>query len=151
MKDMEKYKLILLLLVTVCWSCQKDDNEQTNMGEPTYLKGTNWKLISFVDTEAGVSKEAKPADERSYILRFNDDNTLGGFSSTNELQGNYDADYSTHNVNITIGQRTFINELPDGNKYVEFLNNIQSFSMEKNELRLYYTDKKNYLLFKPQQ
>lgn len=148
---MEKYKLILLLLVAVCWSCQKNDDEQANMGEPTSLKGTGWKLISFVDTEAGVSKEAKPADDRYYILRFNDDNTLGGFSSTNELQGSYDADYSCNNVIITIGQKTFINEILDGPEYLDILNKIQSFSIKKSELRLYDTDKKNYLLFKPQQ
>ena len=142
--------LIYLLLVAVCWSCQKNDNGQTKMNESTSLQGTQWKLISFVDTETGVSKEAESKDKRSYTLRFNDDNTLGGFSSTNELDGSYEPDYSTNDINITIGQRTFINELLDGNKYVDLLNNIQSFSLEKNELRLYYADKKNYLLFKPQ-
>lgn len=147
---MEKYKLILLLLVAVCWSCQKNDNEQGDIGELTSLEGTQWKMISFVDSEAGVSKKAEPIGEKYYILKFNDDNTLVGFSSTNELQGSYEVDYSTSNVSITIGPRTFINEIHDGREYLDLLKNIQSFSLKKNELRLYYTDKKNYLLFKPQ-
>lgn len=148
---MEKYKLILLLLVAVCWSCQKNDNEQGDIGELTSLEGTQWKMISFVDTEAGVSKEAEPIGEKYYILRFNDDNMMVGFSSTNELHGSYEADYSINNINITIEPTTEVNELHDGNKYIELLNNTQGFSLKNNELRLYYTDKKNYLLFKPQQ
>ena len=82
-----------------------------------------------------------------YLLEFNKKKTFSGKSSTNKLQGNYEIDFTTHSIHITVGAMTQINELFDGKLYLETLNIVQSFDLQENTLRLYYNDKKNCLRF----
>jgi hypothetical protein len=133
--------LLLCLGVTGCK--EKDKKEET-----ANLTGTRWKLVGFV--ENGKLIEAEPKDcAECYALTFNIDRTLGTHSSTNGLFGTYSIDNNLSTIEITNLGGTKINELLDGKLYVETLLLIQSFSIVNNELKLYYANNKNYLLFKP--
>jgi hypothetical protein len=81
MKIIKLIKLILMLLfISSSWSCEendrqteKEDDEQTEM-DP--LKGTEWRLVGFVDAVTDKMKEAEPNDSRCYILIFETDSTV---------------------------------------------------------------------------
>jgi heat shock protein HslJ len=139
-------KIIAVLLITIggAYSCNEKEKPQA------LLANTKWKLIGFVDAVVDTIKMAKPIDDKCYLLTFNEDHTFSGVSSTNTLSGNYDIDYAVNNISLTIKLMTEINELFDGRLYLESLNSVQSFSLQENELRLYYNDKKKYLLYKLQ-
>jgi hypothetical protein len=115
------------------------------------LQGTAWQLVGFVDVETGEIKEIDPKEEDRCLyctLEFNTDNTFLAFSTANEIWGNYEVDYTTNNFRFVRVWSTLIYEPGDGDRYCEALRIIRSFSTQKNELRLYYNDKKNYLLFR---
>ena len=122
-----------------------------SLNEPEFtLKGTTWKLVGFVDTETGEVKEAEPINyERCYLITFNKDgNTFDGFSFNHPFCGRYVFDEGTSNINIYMEKMELpICERFDGDRYINSLNDIQSLGLQKNELRLYYNDKKNCLLF----
>ena len=116
--------------------------------EETGLKGTTWKLAGFMDVETGNLKVAEPDAPRCYILRFDTNSTFSGTSSTNEIYGEYRIDYEKSTLNITGYGGTKINELFDGLLFVKSFMSVQSFFLSDAELRLYYDNGKNYLLFK---
>jgi hypothetical protein len=132
-----KLAAILLLLAGMV-SCR--DNE-TNP-----LKDIRWKLTTFVD-ENGITREPEPDSNDCYTITFHSNNTFSGVSSTNAIQGNYTIDFknSTFRVNNVSG--TKINELFDGNLYVDKLMQVLTFSLIGKELTLYCNDKNNYLIF----
>ena len=69
----------------------------------------------------------------------------------NRLDGVYTIDFITGNINIHIAPMTLIYcDKEKEELYVEILNTVQSLSIQGNELRLYYNNNKNYLLFKKQ-
>jgi hypothetical protein len=127
-------------------------NEQPNSDESDTnrsLQDTNWKLAGIVDSETNTLKELKPDDcDRCYTLHFDTDSTLTGRSSVNDLFANYEIDFDLSSIQIKLA-RTKIYEPVDGELYVERLMAIQSFSVTDKELKLYYGEQGNYLLYKP--
>jgi len=137
--------------------------------ENNTLQGTKWKLAGIVDVQTGDMKELEPKDcEKCYTLTFDTahpfvssatnegikslgENYFVTLSVSNELGGNYIADYTSHSFQIIRFGGTKAGEMADGDFYVDpFWNReIKSFSLQGNELRLYYNGNKNYLLFKP--
>jgi META domain. len=136
-KDIEKgNKVVFLRDIPLVEGCQN-----------LKLTDTEWKLIGFVDAKQEQLKVAEPESERCYRLRFKEDNTLSGISSTNDITGAYET-FSNSSIKITNIGGTEINELYDGKLYVECLKNVKTFSITTKGLALYY-DSNNYLLFKP--
>jgi len=130
-------------------NAKPEDIEQNN--ENDTLQVTKWKLIGIVDVQTSDLTELEPKDcEKCYTLTFDTDSTFLTFSSTNELQGLYKVDYLSQTIQIADFGGTKINEIGNGNLYVKpfWEMTIQSFSIQKNELKLFYNENKNYLLFK---
>ena len=143
MKTILKLTAILLFASGIFCSCGKEEAGN----ESVSLKGTSWKLAGFADILTGETKEAEPVSEKCYHLIFNDDdNTLAGVACSNPLTGTYVLNEKKSSIRINIWALTEINELFDGNLYLESLNDVRYFSLNENELRLYYA--KKYLLFK---
>ena len=138
--------------------------------EAKSLQGTKWKLAGIVDVQTGEMKELEPKDcVKCYTLTFDTDNPFVGsatnegikswgenyfvtFSASNELGGNYMADYESHSFQIIRFGGTKAGEMADGYLYVNdtfWERGIKSFSLQENELRLYFNENKNYLLFQP--
>ena len=113
------------------------------------LTSTKWKFVCFVDAVTGEMKRAEPFATMYNFLIFNEDKILSGFSSSNELYGNYEIDTSTCGISIDIQAMSEVVECLDGSLFVELLNKVDFFSLQKHELRLYYNNKQNYLLLKP--
>lgn len=116
------------------------------------LQGTKWKLLGIGGLDKIAIQELEPKDcNECYTLVFGADKNFQIFSSTNQLHGVYDVDYITRNVRIIDFGGTKINEIGDGDLYVNpfWKKTIQSFSVAEQELRFYYGEYKDYLLFKP--
>jgi hypothetical protein len=125
-------------------------NDLAEWREIVILQGITWKLIAFVDTETGEIKEVEPKNyERCYHLTFHKGDTLQGVAFNHLFYGNYTFDEETSNIQIFKEQIPSMHmERFDGVQYLNSLDEIQSFFIQKNELKLYYNNKKNYLLFK---
>ena len=106
------------------------------------LKGTTWKLDGIYNADTKELKVLAPIEcEDCYSFTFDTDSTAQGKSTTNKL-----GVYLTNPVGI--GIETFIAEIGDGNLYVKSLNIIDKYTIDKDVLKLYYNDNKNYLEFK---
>jgi hypothetical protein len=110
------------------------------------LTGTKWKLTGFANVTNGITKTPEPDSENHYWIIFNDDNTISGKSSTNELVGSYEVNYETATLRITNFGGTKIGEILDGELFMKNLQSVYYFSMQETSLRLYYHEK-DYLLF----
>ncbi|MDR0295788.1 MAG: hypothetical protein LBH91_06370 [Prevotellaceae bacterium] len=138
-----KYTVLLLIVAGCFTSCEK--------GNVQLLEGTRWKLIGIVDVQTGDLIELEPINcNEYYTLTFDTGSTFQTFSSVNELQGIYKADYTNQTIQIVNFGGTKMGELGDGNLYADPFGEmaIQSFSLQGSELKLYYNDKKNYLKYK---
>ena len=138
----------LLLIFAGSFSACKEkiDNGITN------LEGSSWKLVGIVNTQTGALMELEPKGcDRCYTLTFEADNTYSVSSSTNDLFGEYIADYSTYGFQITLIDGTRVREIENGALYVTPFRDksIKSFSLQKDELRLYYEDNgvEHYMLY----
>ncbi|MDR0612046.1 MAG: META domain-containing protein [Dysgonamonadaceae bacterium] len=132
-----------------------DSNSADNATVPS-LTGNKWKLLGIVDVKTGELKALKSYTvdgkdcEKCYTVTFKEDGTFTGFSTTNELYGNYLINYSTHDFKISGLGGTKMGELGDGQIYDVILRTVQSFNLVENELKLYYNNKNNYLSFSEQ-
>jgi hypothetical protein len=113
------------------------------------LKGTTWKLVGFADVETGTLRKAVPEDcKRCYTITFNTDSTCYGHGFSNPIDyGIYKVDYEMSKIKIIYVVVTKVVPYFDENLFVETVNMVQYFSMQEDELKLYYNNKKNYLLF----
>ena len=133
-------------IIAVLTGCHKDKGcrewEQTTI-EPQALLNTKWKCTGFVNAKSCMIKKSE------HHLNFYEDGTLSG-CGCNVLVGNYKIDFITGNINIHNFITSEVLCPPEANEklYVETLNKVQFFSLQGNELRLYYNNKNNYLLFK---
>jgi hypothetical protein len=140
MKKILNFAAILLLLTSV-FACGKED-------EIVSLKDTKWKLVEFVHVSERTTKTPEPQSDQCYWIFFDSDTTFSGITSTNEVRGIYRINPPTSTIYIDNIGGTKINELFDGNLYVERLLSVSFFELTKTSLKLYYNET-DYLLFKP--
>ena len=126
---------------------------QFNVTAPS-LTGAKWKLSGIVDVKTGELNafESYTIDgkycEKCYTITFKENGTFTGFSTTNEMHGNYLIDYPTHDFKISGLGGTKVGEVGNGYLYWDILRTVQSFDLLESELKLYYNDKDNYLSYK---
>jgi hypothetical protein len=125
------------------------------------LAGTSWKLSGVVDVSTGVMSFPSICsticeNRMCYSLNFNTDGNLNTYSSANEYWGTYivelrdDGDKTDYRININdlIGTKRYGEECDDGDKLWEkSFQTVKSFVLQENELKLFYNDDQNYLLF----
>ena len=134
--------ILFLAAIVVLGGCVKKENKNP-------LKNTEWKLINFVDVANNTKKTPEPDSEKCYILKFLEKgDSLTAVSSTNNFIGTYTIDTQTHYILITNFCGTKIKELYDGILYVKSLITVNKYTIDKDILKLYYNDNKNYLEFK---
>ena len=134
--------ILLVAAIVVLGGCVKKENKNP-------LKNTEWKLINFVDVANNTKKTPEPDSEKCYILKFLEKgDSLTAVSSTNNFIGTYTIDTQTHYILITNFCGTKIKELYDGILYVKSLITVNKYTIDKDILKLYYNDNKNYLEFK---
>ena len=134
--------ILFLVAIVVLGGCEKKENKNP-------LKNTEWKLINFVDVGNNTKKTPEPDSEKCYTLKFLEKgDSLTAVSSTNNFIGTYTIDTQTHYILITNFCGTKIKELYDGILYVKSLIIVNKYTIDKDILKLYYNDNKNYLEFK---
>ena len=135
--------ILLIGALIVLSGCEKEK------GNKNPLKNTEWKLINFVDVGNNTKKTPEPNSEMCYILKFLETaDSLTAVSSTNNFIGTYTIDIKTSSISITSLGGTKINEIYDGILYVESLIKANKYTIDKDILKLYYNENKNYLEFK---
>ena len=138
------FTVVLLMLAGGLTTCKSNEKPL----KLTCLEDTEWKLTAFVDTQTGTLTEPEPKScNECYTLKF-ETNTLCGVTSSNRFCGDYKIDYEVHSIRISNIAGDEKGEQGYGSQYYRDLLAVQSFSYNKNELKLFYNDKKNYLLFK---
>ncbi len=156
--------VVLLLLAEIFSSCgektnnefsdSKIPNDESSFGSQkpdsdSMLQGTKWRLEGLVDAKTGALKVFEPEDcDKCYRLTFDTDTTFATYSSANVLSGIYIVDYTENFIRFSDLIGTELAERGDGILYVNALHDIYLFSCKENELKLYYSENKNYLLFK---
>ena len=143
--------ILLVAAVVVLGGCEKknENNNENEKENKNPLKNTEWKLINFVDVTNNTKKTPEPDSEKCYILKFLEKgDSLTAVSSTNNFIGTYTIDTQTHYILITNFCGTKIKELYDGILYVKSLITVNKYTIDKDILKLYYNDNKNYLEFK---
>ena len=143
--------ILLVAAIVVLGGCEKknENNNENEKENKNPLKNTEWKLINFVDVTNNTKKTPEPDSEKCYILKFLEKvDSLTAVSSTNNFIGTYTIDTQTHYILITNFCGTKIKELYDGILYVKSLIIVNKYTIDKDILKLYYNDNKNYLEFK---
>ena len=143
--------ILLVAAVVVLGGCEKknENNNENEKENKNPLKNTEWKLINFVDVANNTKKTPEPDSEKCYTLKFLEKgDSLTAVSSTNNFIGTYTIDTQTHYILITNFCGTKIKELYDGILYVKSLITVNKYTIDKDILKLYYNDNKNYLEFK---
>ena len=135
--------ILLIGVFMVLGGCEKEKENKNP------LKNTEWKLVNFVDVGNNTNKIPEPNSEMCYILKFLETaDSLTAVSSTNNFIGTYTIDIKTSSISITSLGGTKINEIYDGILYIEGLIKVNKYTIDKDILKLYYNENKNYLEFK---
>jgi hypothetical protein len=151
-----KQIFIFIMLLTLSMGLYAGDSNTVNNAAIPSLTGVKWKLIGIGDVKTDELKALKSYTvdgkdcKKCYTVTFKENGTFTGFSTTNELYGNYLINYSTHDFKISELGGLKINELGDGNIYFTLLGTVQSYDLIESGLKLYYNNKNNYLLFSEQ-
>jgi len=116
------------------------------------LTGVSWKLAGTVDAETGSLREFEPENcDGCYRLTFDTDTGVHGHSSVNSISGTYNADYATKSIRFSDLFTTRVGApWSDESLFYDLLWKIETFSLQGNELKLYYNGNKNYLFFRSQ-
>jgi len=144
---------ILLLLAIGATSCEKENGEK----EEISLYNTKWVFVEVVKIETDTMPELLPHDlffwakdslshssVADSLIRSLYGNYCGMFS-LGIFEGGYEIDFLTNSFRIVwywdhLISPPFV--------FPQILSAVRSFSLQKNELRLYYNDVKNYVLYR---
>ena len=142
--------------------------------EPEYLIGTSWKLLGTVDIETGNLKAYHPEEfdecftlpassdcydfkdcynyidcDECFTISFNSNRSFTGRMIGNTAFGTYQINYTTGEFYCIVGGTLARSLCEDAFfNWRKVFHTVNSFSLREDELRLYYDDQKNYLLFK---
>lgn len=115
--------------------------------EPLNLAGTTWKLAAYVNVETGMEILPLPDSAECptcYSFTFNTDSTAKGYSVSNQM-------VMYLKPVLTIREVTLIFEVI-GNValFYKACESLISCALEDDQLKFFYNDKKDYMLFRKQ-
>ena len=127
---------IQLCIIMFCLSCSSNSDVR-------FLKGTKWKLAGLVDTQTGELEELEPKScDTCYSFTFDTDNTAFGNSITN-----YIGVFLIPELRIIVLTEAYDYNVGDAANFYDAIQSVVSYDLKKNELKFYYNENKNYLLF----
>lgn len=110
------------------------------------LTNTSWKLHGFYSHETDSLEIAQPEDcEYCYVINFQEDEKFSGRTATNEFYGKYtisDDHFSIHDFFTTE-----VGDMFDEDRFYSALHEATRYSISNRQLRLYYNNNQDYLLF----
>jgi hypothetical protein len=144
---MKILKYILFCMLFASFSCR--DNNPPDI--PVPLNGTTWKLEGSVNVETGILKEFEPkACAECFTLTFHSDHEASGLSVFVKTVIDL-LDLRKYTISPAISEASWSGDpsLPiDGDRFTSIMISIESFTVTSEELKLYYNNKTEYLLFK---
>ena len=161
-------KLCFFLLAILCLTgttCKKNESKENNVNEERFsLTNTRWKLIGIVNTETGTLKKLEPKDcETCYTLVFDTDIFEGRSVEVDFFSFWYNVNYTLSIIQFDDIQRPDAEDIYDGEIFLEnimynicelvvnedktYSYQLVHFELRDTELKLYYNDKKKYLIF----
>ena len=143
---------LLSLFCVIAIGCEKlptqngdDDIKETDSNFA--VQGTKWKLAGVVDVQADTMKVLEPQDcSRCYSFTFDTDTTAAGWSTSNILVVQLLPVLRVFLATEALGTDFY---LEDAILFCNAIGTIISYDLNENELKFYYNENKNYLLFKP--
>ncbi len=132
---------VIALLLSATIGCEKDEEKTVNRK----IYGT-WKCVGFGNTQTDKITPIEPQNsEKCYIITFKKDGTMSGYSSTNELKGNYEVSNNNQCLFTSFGG-TKRGEIGDGDLFWKRMRLVSFYEIKKEKLSLFYS-KTEYLLF----
>ncbi|MDR1682485.1 MAG: hypothetical protein LBS25_03730 [Candidatus Symbiothrix sp.] len=114
--------------------------------EKPKLTGTKWKLAALVDVQTRESIEPEPKEcDACYTLEFDSDTTAVGRSVGN-------VQYyivAPSNIKMVLTTEMWDGENNNVNLFYEAFLTLDAYEYSKDELKIYYEEKKKYLFYKP--
>jgi hypothetical protein len=111
---------------------------------PEHLTGTKWKLAGYFDVQSRILTEAEPKNcEDCYTLVFESDSVAWGYSIINVM--------GLHLwPKLAMGIATMVGDRHNGNAQLLYdaMRIVESYAIENGEMKIYYNNKRNYLLYK---
>ena len=169
------FLLCAVLLAFTAASCKdsSNSNEPPTPEIPT-LMGTKWKLVGIVDVETNEIRVLEPKDcEECYTIEFRrvpftveveldvfeqiELDGLIGRTVIHSWNYSYEVDYILSSIRFIYGIRFLALDSPEDAQFYdriiqrEFTRNGLTFEFNETELKLYYNDGKNYLLYEKRQ
>jgi hypothetical protein len=177
MKKLLSLLVAVVILPLILAGCDDDSKEpvgpnngqsgsqEREVSSRLSLTGTTWKLYGVVDVATGLMAPPPapipvPEDNsgRSYSLEFREDSTFSTFSSVNEYGGTYYVEEFSDNeviykIHIENFWGTKVGAVEpwggDDRWWMNSFKTIKNFTLQENELKLFYNDGMNCLIFKP--
>ena len=151
MKKVLKHAVFLLTIAIAVIGCGSDN--QIEDGKIS-LKGTKWKLEGIVSVPTGELKALEPKDcKECYTIIFNSDYVGKAYSVNMTLDldlSNLDP-FPPGGYFLLYCEKYFKdgNDYCDSQKFRDGIKWAQTYSATPKELKLYFLNGYNYLLFKP--
>jgi len=152
---------VLAVMALTVTNCETEKPPAAPEGEK--LEGTSWTLVGFFDVGKNELKEAdrnfvdepyreilvRSCEGHCYTLGFLEYGDVGGATVVNSFMGGYVVDYTHSTIEFREMDISMAEDPEDGERYYRDLRCVQAFELNDAELKLYYNNRKNYLLFRP--
>ena len=137
--NMKKLFTVIICIFIFGLSCEKDRIDQNFQDDPS-IQNINgkWKVVSYEDFEKAsitVKNDVDSWNGMNVIMTFADD-SLWGYCTTNTMTGKYSL--SGRNIHIISYATTKIGQPEWGNMFLKIVYDLESFGINKHQLRLYY-------------
>lgn len=158
-----KKKLVLMMSIllwlgmfSACSSdenCRFDENDGGNAGisaertkSLTKLHETSWKLYGFGTDDAHIQIAEPSGCSTCYVVKFNQDGTFSGKTTSNDFYGIYSTD--NQSFKIEEYETTQVGEVGDGYRFVDAFRSSVHYDIADGQLKL-YNNNNDYLIFNP--
>jgi hypothetical protein len=167
MKTMKTKTVLFLLPVIICClaGCAEPATVEKPVTEPeeipedkpdtiAVLNGTAWKFTGYMDVETGELTEVDTMNcEKCYKIAFVTNTTAWGWSVLNSLYVTFPDTMHIHSRNIPFSDRvrvfkTNMGEGKEPSLYMNTLWDVTSYICDDREMKLFYNNQKNYMLFR---
>lgn len=116
---------------------------------PAALLDNMWKLSGFVRTADGVVQEVQSGNcGRCYSMQMLSNGVIAGRTSANEIHGNFEVWGDQIRIDRFFAVQPTRDEPTDGKRYIATMPEVTRYEVKDGQLKLYYNDDENYLLFR---
>ena len=159
---MKKFCILMSVLISfgMLTACSSDDDASNQVKlsdlleipsdqdeKITDIRGVTWKLFGYGNVMTGLIQKSESLDNNwQNIVTFSKEGTISGYSSSNDLYGEYFI--SGSNIEIIRWGGSKVGEVLDGEEFFQSFKLCKEFEITNNWLKLYYNDGHNILLFK---